>query len=61
MHDMDSVHPATHPFDAMIKAPDHHFVLLENDKVRVLDTLVSPENADPRARMVGCAVRDQLE
>jgi hypothetical protein len=29
---------ATHPFDAMIAAPDHHDVLFENDRVRVLDT-----------------------
>ena len=32
--------PAAHPLDAMAKAPDHHFLLLENDKVRVLDTKV---------------------
>jgi hypothetical protein len=31
---VDSMHPATHPFDAMSKAPDHHVLLLENGKVR---------------------------
>jgi quercetin dioxygenase-like cupin family protein len=38
---------ATHPFDAMAKAPDHHRVLLENDKVRVLDTKVAPGERTP--------------
>ncbi len=27
-----------HPLDALAAAPDHHVVLLENDRVRVLDT-----------------------
>ncbi len=27
-----------HPLDAMTAAPDHHVVLFENDRVRVLDT-----------------------
>ena len=31
-----------HPLDAMAAAPDHHKVLLENDKVRVLDTRLGP-------------------
>ena len=38
---------AAHPFDAMAKAPDHHRVLLENDKVRVLDTKVAPGERTP--------------
>ena len=29
---------ANHPIDAMTAAPDHHSVLFENDRVRVLDT-----------------------
>jgi len=33
---------ATHPLDAMTAAADHHAILFENDKVRVLDTRVSP-------------------
>jgi hypothetical protein len=33
---------ATHPLDALASAPDNHIVLLENDKVRVLDTKVAP-------------------
>lgn len=47
MSGFDVTLPATHPFDAMLKAPDHHFVLLENDKVRVLDTMVSPGQKTP--------------
>lgn len=29
---------ASHPLDAMTAAPDHHGVLFENDRVRILDT-----------------------
>ena len=29
---------ASHEFDAMIAAPDHHHILFENDRVRILDT-----------------------
>lgn len=47
MNDGDSAHPATHPFDAMTKAPEHHFVLLDNDLVRVLDTRVEPGQRTP--------------
>jgi quercetin dioxygenase-like cupin family protein len=39
--------PATHPLDAMAKAPDHHRVLLENDNVRVLDTKVASGERTP--------------
>jgi len=31
-----------HLLDAMTAAPEHHEVLLENDKVRVLDTCLGP-------------------
>ncbi len=33
--------------DAMTAAPDHHSNLLENDSVRVLDSLVRPGEATP--------------
>ena len=33
--------------DAMIAAPDHHAILLENDRVRVLDTRVAPGERTP--------------
>ena len=36
-----------HPLDAMTVAADHHFVLLENDQVRVLDTRLSPGGRTP--------------
>lgn len=35
------------PLDAMTAAPDHHKVLLENDRVRVLDTHVAPGDTTP--------------
>ena len=38
---------ATHPLDAMAKAPKHHELLLENDNVRVLDTRLSPGDRTP--------------
>ena len=38
---------AGHPLDAMIAAPDHHAVLFENDRVRVLDTRLSPGQRTP--------------
>ena len=47
MNDIDSAHPATHPFDAMAKAPEHHFALLDNGRVRVLDTKVEPGQRTP--------------
>ncbi len=47
MRDIHSSHPATHLFDARIKAPDHHSVLLDNGKVRVLDTKVEPGQRTP--------------
>jgi uncharacterized RmlC-like cupin family protein len=39
-----SIPPAAglHPLDAMTRAPAHHDLLLENDKVRFLDTRVAP-------------------
>lgn len=33
--------------DAMTAAPDHHKILLENDRVRVLDSRVGPGDATP--------------
>jgi hypothetical protein len=33
--------------DALTAAPEHHKVLLENDKVRVLDTRITPGDAVP--------------
>ena len=33
--------------DAMIAAPDHHKILVENDRVRVLDSRVRPGDATP--------------
>jgi len=33
--------------DAMREAPDHHYNLLENDKVRFLDTKVRPGERTP--------------
>jgi mannose-6-phosphate isomerase-like protein (cupin superfamily) len=37
----------TDALDAMQAAPDHHEVLLENDRVRVLDTCVAPGEHTP--------------
>lgn len=36
-----------HLLDAMTAAPEHHKVLLENDKVRVLDTCLGPGQQTP--------------
>jgi quercetin dioxygenase-like cupin family protein len=33
--------------DAMVAAPDHHELLLENDRVRVLDTRLAPGERTP--------------
>ncbi|HSU25985.1 MAG TPA: hypothetical protein VLI65_08395 [Pyrinomonadaceae bacterium] len=33
--------------DAMTAAPDHHELLLENDRVRVLDSVVKPGESTP--------------
>lgn len=33
--------------DAMTAAPDHHALLLENDKVRVLESLLGPGESTP--------------
>ena len=35
------------PLDAMAAAPDHHWILLENDQVRVLDTRLAPGATTP--------------
>ena len=39
--------PAIHPLDAMAVAHDHHRVLFENDKVRVLHTELQPGEQTP--------------
>ena len=33
--------------DALVAAPDHHKLLLENDEIRVLDTLIGPGETVP--------------
>jgi len=38
---------ASHPLDAMIAAPDHHEMLFENDRVRILDTRLGPGQRTP--------------
>jgi hypothetical protein len=38
---------ATHPLDAISAAPDHHAILFENDRVRILDTRLSPGERTP--------------
>src|SRR6185503_9242443 len=38
---------STHPLDAMIAAPDHHEVLFENERVRVLDTRLPARQRTP--------------
>ena len=38
---------ATHPLDAMTAAPDHHSVLFENERVRILDTNVRAGGQTP--------------
>ena len=38
---------ASHPLDALKVATDHHWVLLENDRVRVLDTRLGPGARTP--------------
>ena len=35
------------PLEATTAAPDHHWLLLENDRVRVLDTRVAPGERTP--------------
>jgi hypothetical protein len=43
----DIPHMATHPLDAMIGAPDHHSVLFENERVRILDTRLAAGQRTP--------------
>ena len=38
---------ATHPLDAMSAAPNHHAVLFENDRVRILDTRLGSGERTP--------------
>ena len=44
MTTIDPNDPTTWPddLDAMIASPDYHTLLMENDRVRVLDTLIPP-------------------
>ena len=39
---------AIHPLDALRAAADHHELLFENDRVRILDTRASPRVSEPR-------------
>ncbi|MGN6850072.1 MAG: cupin domain-containing protein [Sphingomicrobium sp.] len=39
--------PDARDLDAMVAAPDHHEVLLENERVRVLDTRLAPGQRTP--------------
>jgi len=39
--------PEVDALDAMLAAPDHHEILLENDRVRVLDTRLAPGEQTP--------------
>ena len=43
----DGCSMASHPLDAMSAAPDHHHILFENDRVRVLDTKVAAGERTP--------------
>ena len=42
-----SARPWAESLDALIAAPGHHSVLLENDRVRVLDTRIAPGETVP--------------
>src|SRR5260221_12950210 len=44
---------ASHPLDAMSAAPDHHGVLFENERVRVLDTKLPAGGRKPADRHEG--------
>ena len=43
----DNASSGTDPLDAMLAAPDHHGIILENDRVRVLDTRLRPGERTP--------------
>lgn len=45
----DTKNPIAWPdnLDAMVAAPNHHKILLENERVRVLDSRVEPGHATP--------------
>jgi mannose-6-phosphate isomerase-like protein (cupin superfamily) len=43
----DNAGPSLHPLDAMTVARDHHTVLHENDRVRVLDTRLGAGGRTP--------------
>ena len=45
----DPAHPATWDpqLDAVVAAPDHHKVIFENDKLRVLEVTLEPDDEEP--------------
>ena len=49
--DAEKVPETTWPWpdslDALVAAPDHHRLMLENDRVRVLDTRIAPGDRTP--------------
>ena len=47
MPNVEDAAPDLHPQDAMRVAADNHYALLENDKVRVLDTRLGPGERTP--------------
>ena len=48
MADIDDIRgEALHPLDAMTVSRDNHAILLENDRVRVLDTRLAPGERTP--------------
>jgi hypothetical protein len=46
-----SIEPTEWPYpdslDALVAAPDHHTLLMENERVRVLETLIPPGDTTP--------------
>lgn len=44
---MDEVWPWPPELDGLIAAPDHHRVLLENDEVRVIETVIRAGDTVP--------------
>jgi len=46
MQDLDNINISA-DLDALVAAPDHHEVLLENDSIRVLDSLLTAGESTP--------------
>jgi hypothetical protein len=44
---MKDAHAWPPHLDALVAAPDHHFLLFENESVRVLDTIIPPGQTTP--------------